>query len=155
MPSYTDAELAADVELHQWVVLKIAPDREAEYAYSVGLTRSFSHPELVVVGLDDESMQELINDIGDAIEAGRGFADGDVSSDFLEGYDVAFRAVPARLYAARFAWAERFYAGASFSVLQVVYPDAERKWPWDAGVDRDLKRGQPLLADLPAPPADR
>jgi hypothetical protein len=146
MPPYTDDELVADVEQHQWVVLKITPDRAPEYAYSVGLTKSFAHPELVVVGLDDETMQELINDIGNAIESGRAFRDGDVSADFLQGYDVAFRSVPAHLHAAQFAWAERYYGDAPFSVLQIVYPDRKGRWPWDADVDPELRKGQPLLS---------
>jgi hypothetical protein len=146
MPPYTDQDLVADVEQHGWVVLKITPDRLPEYAYSVGLTKSFDHPELVVVGLDDETMQELINDIGDAIESRRSFKDGDVSPDFLEGYDVAFRSVPAPLHAAQFAWAARYYGEAPFSVLQVVYPDRDRRWPWDAGVDPELRKAQPLMS---------
>ena len=150
MPPYTDKELVADVDQHHWVVLKITPDRAPEYAYSVGLAKSFGHPELVVVGLDDETMQELINDIGDAIESGRSFKDGDVSPDFLEGYDVTFRGVPSHLHAAQFAWAERYYAEGDFTVLQVVYPDRNRRWPWDAGVDPGLKREQPLFAETTA-----
>lgn len=148
MPPYTDQDLATDVEQHRWVVLKISPEHAAEYAYSVGLTKSFGHPELVVVGLDDETMQDLINDIGDAIESGGAFKDGDVSPDFLEGYDVTFRAVPAHLHATQFAWAERYYAGGDYRVLQVVYPDRNRRWPWDTGVDPELKKGQPLLGDV-------
>ena len=147
MPPYTDDALIADVEQHKWVVLKITPEHAAEYAYSVGLQKSFGHPELVVVGLDDETMQELINDIGDAIESGKTFRDGDVSSDFLEGYDVTFRAVPASLHATRFAWAERYYGASGYSLLQVVYPDRNRHWPWDAGVAADFKAGQPVLSD--------
>ncbi|HUQ45219.1 MAG TPA: DUF4262 domain-containing protein, partial [Gemmatimonadaceae bacterium] len=61
MPPYTDAELATDIEQHKWVVLKINAPGGMEFGYSVGLTRSLGHPELVVVGLDDDTMQELIN----------------------------------------------------------------------------------------------
>lgn len=145
MPGYTDTELAADVAEHKWVVLKINAPGSIEYGYSVGLTRSLGHPELVVTGLDDDTMQELINDVGEAIEKGATFKDGDVSSDFLEGYDVMFRAVPAALRASHFAWADRFYGTDDFSVLQVVYPDRERRWPWDAGVAADFVKGQPVL----------
>lgn len=146
MSTYTDEELAADVEQHRWVVLKMTPPAPAaEYGYSVGLTRSLRHPELVVVGLDDDTMQELINGIGEAIEEGAAFSDGDVSSDFLEGYDVTFRAVPAALRASHFAWADRFYGDAEFTMLQVVYPDARRRWPWDAGVAAEFVKGQPVL----------
>ncbi len=66
MPNCTDAELAADIDHHRWVVLKATG----------------------AAGLD------LINDIGEAVEGGARFADGDVSGDFLEGYDVTFRALP-------------------------------------------------------------
>ena len=145
MPAYTDADLAADIAQHQWVVLKIDAPGGAEYGYSVGLTKSFGHAELVVTGLDDDTMQELINDVGEAIEKGATFRDGDVSSEFLEGYDVTFRAVPAALRASHFAWADRYYGTADFAVLQVVYPDRERRWPWDAGVATDFVKGQPVL----------
>jgi hypothetical protein len=145
MPPYTDSDLAADVAQHQWVVLKIAPPDFAEYGYTVGLRKSFGHPELAVTGLDDETMQELLNDIGEAIAGGARFADGDVSPDFLEGYDVRFRAVPPSLHASRFAFASRFHPDGDFTVLQVVYPDRARRWPWDAGVAPDFVKGQPLF----------
>lgn len=145
MPAYTDQELAADVEQHKWVVLKIGTPGGDEYGYSVGLTRSFGHPELVVTGLDDDTMQELINEVGEAIEAGEAFHDGDVSPEFLEGYDVTFRAVPPALRATHFAHADRFYAGRDFALLQIIYPDDQRRWPWDAGVAADFRKGQPVL----------
>ena len=145
MPPYTDEELAADVAQHQWVVLKVAAPGGVEYGYSVGLTRSFGHPELVVTGLDDETMQELVNEVGEAIEGGATFHDGDVSGDFLEGYDVTFRTVPDALRRSHFAYADRFYADEPFTVLQVVYPDSKRRWPWDAGVAADFVKGQPVL----------
>ena len=142
---YTDEELRADVEQHQWVVLKVAPDKAAEYGYSVGLTRSFGHPELVVVGLDDDTIQDLVNEIGEAISGGALFRDGDTSGAFLEGYDVTFRALPASLRATHFAWAHRFYGDADFSVLQVVYPDRKGRWPWDPASAADFRKGQPVL----------
>lgn len=148
MPSYSDADLAADVAQHQWVVLKVDSKTGADYGYSVGLTRSFGHPELVVAGLDDETMQELVNDIGDAVAKGAAFRDGDVSPDFLEGYDVTFRVVPDTLRASHFAWADRFYADTGLTLLQVIYPDRDRRWPWDAGVSAEFRKGQPVLADL-------
>lgn len=142
---YTDEELRADVEQHQWVVLKVTPDKAAEYGYSVGLTRSFGHPELVVVGLDDETIQELVNEIGEAVANGAAFADGMTSGDFLEGYDVTFRALPPALRSTHFAWADRFYGDSEFAVLQVVYPDRKGRWPWDAAAAADFRKGQPLL----------
>lgn len=142
---YTDDELRADIDQHQWVVLKVAPEKGAEYGYSVGLTRSFGHPELVVVGLDDETMQDLINEVGEAIAGGATFRDGDTSGEFLEGYDVTFKALPAALRASHFAWADRFYGGDDLAMLQVVYPDRKGRWPWDPASAADFRKGQPLL----------
>jgi len=142
---YTDEELRTDVEQHQWVVLKVDAETTADYGYSVGLTRSFGHPELVVVGLDDDTMQDLINEIGDAVAGGAAFRDGSTSPDFLEGYDVTFRALPPSMRATHFAWADRFYGEGDFSVLQVVYPDRRGRWPWDPAVAADFRKGQPIL----------
>lgn len=148
---YTLDELRADIESQSWVVLKIEGDRDIDFAYSVGLYKSFGHPELVVFGLPDETMQELINDVGERIEAGAVFTDGDRSGDFLEGYDVAFRAVPAGQLQPRFSWLRDYYERDDVPVMQIVYPDKRRKWPWDAAAGEGFARSQPVLAELPAP----
>ncbi len=149
---YTLDELRADIESQSWVVLKIEGDRDTAFAYSVGLHKSFGHPELVVYGLPDETMQELINDVGERIEAGAVFADGDRSGDFLEGYDVAFRAVPSHQLQPRFSWLRDYYARDDVPVLQIVYPDKRRKWPWDAAAGDGFRSSQPVLAELPPLP---
>lgn len=53
----------------------------------------------------------------------------------IQGYPVAFRAVPAALFA------DSLYPG-GFSLLQVVLPDVRGIFPWHAGCDPQYARLQ-------------
>lgn len=141
-------ELAADVAEHGWMVVHVAVEDGPEFAYSVGLHRSFGHPEIIVVGLDEETMHDLINDVGEAISEGRKFREGSISSTFVEEFDVIFRLVPRPHHAAYLPWAHALYAGEAFDALQLVYPDHKRRWPWNTAVAPAFRSEQPVLADV-------
>lgn len=147
-----EAQCVADVERYGLHVINVAADdRGPGFAYSVGLFRTFAHPELILVGLPRQTMHDLLNGAADAIRAGARFGGGDVTDALLEGYDCTFRPVPDRLYRAYLGWAGWFYDGQPFPALQLVYPDRERRWPWDAGAAVGFVEQQPVLETAPEP----
>lgn len=94
-----DRKLLADVERHGWHVLGIAEDEEGPaFAYSVGLYRSFGHPEVIAFGLAIPALHRLVNAVGEQARSGERFGHLDESGDVLHGYNVAFRAVEPRHY---------------------------------------------------------
>lgn len=139
-----------NIEKYGWHVQYVfAEPGRLGWAYTIGFWTSMGHPELVVFGLDQTVAQTLLNDIGDAIADGQTFADGQRSSGFLVDVDIEFRETLERWGPSHFGRASDWY-GSIPSVLQVVIPDLENRFPGDP--DEEVSRFQLLLAnDSPAP----
>jgi hypothetical protein len=66
-----DEVLAADIELIErfgWMIQYVTGP--VPWAYTIGLTAGFAHPELTVVGLDYRQSMDLLNDLGEQVRAG-------------------------------------------------------------------------------------
>lgn len=147
-----EAQLLADIDRFGWTVLKVSNDLGPDFAYSVGILRTLSHPEILMFGLPLETMHRLINDVGNRVKGGARYAAGQVTDEFLDGYDVTFRTVPTFQYAGHLGWANWLYKGEAYPVLQLVYPDRDGHWPWQEGVADSFRENQPILADIATPP---
>ena len=146
------AEQRVHDDVHQfgWHVIKV-PDGDPEFAYTIGLFRTFGHPELFIIGLPVADVAHpVLNTLGDEVRAGRRFAPGETSDAALAGYDVTFRHVPPTAYREHLGWALWYYSGEPFPVLQVVYPDRHGHWPWAPEASDDFRAFQPVL-DSPGP----
>jgi hypothetical protein len=141
-----EQQVHADVREYGWHVIHVG-GAGPEFAYTVGLYRTFGHPEVVVLGLPGGVAHRLLNAVGAEVRAGRAFAAGSASREILERFDVAFRPVPPEAHRGRLGWAVWFYDGPAFPALQVVYPDRDGRFPWEAGVADGLRAAQPVLAD--------
>jgi hypothetical protein len=145
--------IARDIATYGWTVMRVSADAPGpDFAYSIGMVQTLSHPEILVIGFPLDTAHRLINDVGEAIRHGSRFVAGGVSDAFLEGYSVTFRRVPDYQYAAYLGWGSRFYRHEPFAVLQMIYPDREGRWPWQDGVSPEFCALQPVLADQPEPP---
>jgi hypothetical protein len=141
-----ERKLVSDIEEFGWHVIKIFEDDEGPaFAYSIGLFKSFSHPEIIIFGLDVHLMHRMINLIGEEVRQGRRFAEGDAASGILEGYDVQFHEVARRHYHEHVGHARWFYKGDDFPVLQCLWPDKKGRFPTDPGFAQALRPRQPLL----------
>ena len=153
MPNDDSLDLDADIAAHGWVVIRIEEDaRGPAFAYSIGLTARFGHPEIIILGLPLDVAHDIINLVGDAVRRGSRYVAGGTYDEFLEGYDVTFRAVPRHQYDAYLGTALRFYDNESFTTLQLVYPTREGVWPWQDGAPESFRNRQPVLADESEPP---
>ena len=141
-----EKKLIADIERYGWHIIKVLEDQKGPgFAYSIGLFHSYSHAEILVIGLRLDSMHQIINCIGEEIKSGKQFVDGREYSDILPGYDSAFRNVDRKFYKDYLGCALWFYEGGSFPVLQCVWPDKQSKFPWDDGFNKKLTARQPVL----------
>lgn len=63
-----DKKLLSDIDSHGWHVLKIMDDDNgSSFCYSVGLFKTFNHPEIIIIGLKPDLAHTLINNIGEDI----------------------------------------------------------------------------------------
>jgi hypothetical protein len=143
-----DRKLLADVGRHGWHVIAVGEDEEGPgFAYTIGLHRSFGHPEVIVFGLPVPVLHRVVNAVGEQVRSGERFGHLDESGDVLDGYNVAFRAVERRHYPDYLGYARWFYHGDDFPALQCVWPDSRHRYPWHPEFTAAFAQRQPLLSD--------
>jgi hypothetical protein len=159
--SAAEEKTLADIREHGWQVLQIhageddhqreepwsdhAPAQaayEAEFAYTIGLTLTFSHPEVILVGGWEYSVSYL-NAVGNLAKEGGRLAAGDTSDEVLDGFTVRFDPVSDRCRTELLTWASWAVRREDFDALQLVLPDPSGHWPDDPDYHR---RPQPSLA---------
>lgn len=119
------------------------------FAYTIGLFKTFGHPELIVFGLSTDMMAYLLEEAAKEISAGKSFLPQHPYPDFLEDQDVRFQQVAPDNASDYMGYAGWFYKyDWSFPVLQLVWPDHDGLFPWDADCDPRLKRVQPMLKEV-------
>ncbi|GGY70789.1 DUF4262 domain-containing protein [Streptomyces xanthochromogenes] len=130
------------IQRQGWQVTMVPADAHGPgWAYTVGLWHGRRMPEVAMFGLDVRLMQTILNDLaqhsveGQPLEAGQ-------ERDDVAGVPVVLRAVDYRWYKAFFGTAISYYRKPPFPVLQVVWPNHEGVFPWQAG-------GEGLLSHQP------
>lgn len=141
----SDLRLMADVAQAGFhLVSGASTGDEPAFAFSVGLFRTFDHPEVAIFGLAPEALQAAIRRIAEAIRAGERFDEEDVREGIVEGRTVAFRRIVARHYGARLGHAVWYHGGARFPALQAIWTE-DGLFPWDRWYPRTLRAAQPVL----------
>lgn len=110
------------------------------FVYTVGVTHSFGHPELIVFGLAPATahgiLSKIIERLADENDSDSASADNDpwkfVSVPESDRAELALSAV----------W---FYEGSDFPMTQVVWPCPDGHFPWDDEADEAFIESQPIL----------
>lgn len=63
------------------------------WSYTIGLTRTFHHPEIIICGLPAQTSQDILNNAGKRISGGEQFAHDSRAAELVMRYTVAFRTV--------------------------------------------------------------
>lgn len=146
-----DRKLISDVTEYGFHIVQVgahATGNEAElagWAFTVGLTHRFEHPELTLFGLPEGVSATVLGDLGRRVIAGERFDTGSQLADVIEGYSLAFRHVRPRWFTPFLGYAQWFYRGDKFPALQVFWPDREKQFPWDREAPDHDSILQPLL----------
>ena len=149
-----DRQVVSDVEEYGWHVALIPADEERPgFAFSIGLFKTFGHPEVILFGLGIEAMHGIINGIGEGVRQGRKFTEGESASGVIEGFEVRFSVVHHDHYREYLGTASWFYKNADYPALQCVWPDRQGRFPWDDDFPATLRAIQPVL-DRPSGRAD-
>jgi hypothetical protein len=144
-----DQHLLNSIEEIGWHVLKIMADDEGPgFVYSVGLFKTFGHPEIIIIGLSPDLAHVLINNIGEDIRTGKHYNSGEFYDNIVTGFDCAFLQVPKMVYRDYFGYALWYYEETAFPVVQCIYPTTKGYFPWQKEWPEDLISLQPVLGDL-------
>jgi hypothetical protein len=138
-----EARVESDVRTFGWHVVLVGSSNDRPgFAYTIGLFHRHHHPEVVVLGLPDGTAHEVLNVVGGAVSRGARFEAGVQTGEILQGLAVAFVELPTAAYPSYLGYARRFYGGDEFTALQLVWPDAAGRFPWDEGVAEHARVNQ-------------
>ncbi|WP_345948727.1 DUF4262 domain-containing protein [Mucilaginibacter sp. PAMB04274] len=144
-----DKKLISDVEQYGFHIVHVLADNGLPgFGFSVGLFHNFKHPEIIIIGLQQELIHSLINDMGEAIKSGKVFDAYSYSPDILEGFECYFIPIDQSNYRNYLGYAHWFYKNDEFPVLQCIYPTVKGIYPWQSDWPQRIKHIQPILGPL-------
>jgi hypothetical protein len=139
-----------------WKGMYVYGRSRPNWGYTIGLVERRDHPELVVVGLDQEVAGFVLGELATAVGAGQRFGATGIDEYELRGVPLRFAHVHHDHWTTdRFAMWVNYYESLGDSsrplpwALQVLWPDQWHRFPGDPGVEPRVKRRQPRLARAP------
>jgi len=132
-----DRKILETITKYGWTIMYVhgnAP--HPDFAFSIGVSERFGHPEFVVAGLDRAPSAWVLNRLGEHVRDGRVFDPSHEGSGLLSGIllndaRIAFRTIERVRYRQLFGTAMWYYGGDEFPMLQVFIPDPQGHFPWD------------------------
>lgn len=128
------------------MVMMVGSDEERgipSFAYTIGLSGR-ALPELIVFGLGPVGVS-VLNDLAERLLDGEALPRNQRMNDVFKGVDAVLQEVPAGV-AQHFLRVAFDKYGSGVQTLQLIWPDAAGKLPWEEGHDMSLRKSQPLLA---------
>lgn len=140
----TDANTISKIEEYGHFVLTVASKagRELNYTYTIGIYDTCGKPDLITAALHHEVAHSCMNEAAKRLRAGVDLAQGR-HSDLFGNADCEFRPVDPKWIGHLMNWANWYYGGTDYPVLQVVYPDLDGRFPEDEGFNPHFD--QPLM----------
>jgi len=151
-------EIAEVVREHGWFAASIS-DHDPPFLYTIGLMQSCDHPEFIVFGLDADNAHALFSQLIRDIRDGQRYDKPGVRTIHLGGdaHRVGLRPVHPTQHELYLGFAMGYcrHIGrwGELAAMQVFWPDAAGKFPFDAGSDLEVYRLQPRL-DLAVTPRE-
>ncbi len=140
----------SNIEQYGWDVMVINGDPQTRFSYTVGVNDTLGFPELIVVGLTNDTGFTALNVAVTAMQKGIDLTKGR-HRDVVGEVEVEFRPV-ARDWIEHVMYRDHWYhEGKEIPALQMIYPDLEGKFQWEEGFQEYFR--QPLMQT--APPTER
>jgi Domain of unknown function (DUF4262) len=118
--------------------------------YTIGLSERHEHPELVIVGLDDETVVTLLAELATRVTCGERLDERTDRLVEVDGRRLRLAPVhPGHWRTDRFNMWLNYYGALRITpprlAMQAQWPDRAGRYPGDPGFDRRLRRTQPRL----------
>jgi hypothetical protein len=149
LKTYSDPEkkILDDVKQFGFHVGIIAEDEYLPgFAYTIGLFKTYKHPEIIVFGLNNEIMHGILNELGSEIKKGKSFSPNKDYDNIISNFPVKLIEIKKEYYQDYFGYGGWFYENKfEFPAYQLVWTDKENKYPWEDGFYEKWKFKQPIL----------
>jgi hypothetical protein len=140
----TDENTISQIEQHGCSVLSVGRDCRDElgWTYTIGVNDTSGKPDLITVGLPFKTAQVCLNEAVKRQRTGVDLTKGR-QSELIGNVDCEFRPVDQNWVKHLMNWANWYYGGTNYPVLQAIYPDLENRFPEDQGFNGRF--AQPLM----------
>ncbi|MEL6361592.1 MAG: DUF4262 domain-containing protein [Pseudomonadota bacterium] len=145
--------LVARIAEGQWQITSVFGTKEdpITFAYTIGLTALFDHPEILTIGPDSENAAHYLNSCAHAVkEQGKVFAPQNFYPNILVDLQIFMTEASLQAreeYTLSCNW---FYGGTDYPLLQCIWPSNKGFWPWDEHAWDDYKSMQPVYGMPPS-----
>jgi hypothetical protein len=130
-------------------VLHVLEDEDGPgFTYSIGLYKSYGHPEIIMVGLKQQLAHTLINNMAYDIKEGKVFVPLTFEADILDNFNCYIIEVNKANYDTYVGQAQNYYDGDDFPLIQCIYPTIKGIYPWEDEWPGDIKDLQPILGSI-------
>jgi hypothetical protein len=143
-----DAEnrIIEDVNKYGWhVALFEADNYLPTFGYTIGLWKSFTHPEIITFALNVETIYTILNIAGNLIKNGNTIKPYNKYANYLNNLDVQFINVLDDNLKDWFGYGLWFNKNNKFPALQLIWPDKNNLFPWEDEFNTQYLLNQPLL----------
>ncbi len=135
-----------NVRKHGWMCMSIAADAEGpRFAYTTGFWLNLNFPEIITFSLGGGSAHDTLWHVFREIKCGRRFKIREPAADVFVNLNAFLLPVPTRQFEQYLGWSRWFYGGDAFQCVQLVWPDRNGNFPWQAGFVDDTGIAQPDL----------
>ncbi len=115
------------------------------FSYTIGLTKTYNHPEIICFSLSIETAHIILNDVAKIIKAGNKIEIGIDYTNLFVKSSSQFIAVDESNLDEYFGQAFKYYQNKKFNAIQLVWTDTKNKLPWETGFEERFNFKQPLL----------
>jgi len=142
-----DKRVAEDVRTYGCHVISVfdPTERHPFFSYSIGIQETSGCPDAIVVGLKSQLGGFIINEYNRQVRSGIRFERGRLYEGFLEGFLVYVEPAQRALLKDYTLGCDRYYKGARYDVVQIVWPNTAGVWPWQKEASDWFKTNQPML----------
>ena len=141
----TEEVIIENVNNYGWhVALFEANNYLPAFGYTIGLWKSYNHPEIITFALNLETIHSILNFAGDFIKSGNKIESYHRYDNYLDNFEVQFIDVLKNNLKDWFGYGLWFNKNI-FPALQLVWPDKNNLFPWEDKFDNKYLLNQPLL----------
>lgn len=141
-----EKRIIEDVEKFGWYVALFEPtENEPSFAYTIGLWKTYGHPEIISFGLTTKTLHEILNNAGKKVKEGNNLTTEQDNLDIFEIVPAQFIAVDKNRISDYFGYCMQFNDYKDFPALQLVWTDRQGRFPWQPEFEREFDDRQIIL----------
>ncbi|MFA6084409.1 DUF4262 domain-containing protein [Mucilaginibacter sp.] len=143
-----EKKLEDDIKQYGLQVLHVLEDETGPgFTYSIGLFKSYGHPEIIMIGLKQDLAHTLINNMAYEIKEGKVYSPLNFEASILDDFDCYIIEVDKSNYDNYVCQAQNYYQG-DFPLIQCIYPTVKGIYPWEEEWPEEIKDLQPILGSI-------